>query len=47
MGEFLYLTKNMVVHNASNPFMMHHESLYIEKVVNNRHKLLFSMGKDR
>ena len=47
IGEFLYLTKNMVVHNASNPFMMHHESLYIEKVVNNRHKLLFSMGKDR
>ena len=37
----------MVVHNASNPFIMHHENLYIEKVVNNRHKLLFSMGKDR
>lgn len=45
-GEFLYLTKNMVVHNASNPFMLHHESFYIEKVVNSRHKLLFSMGKD-
>ena len=37
----------MVVHNASDPFMIHHESLYIEKVVNSRHKLLFTMGKDR
>ena len=45
-GEYLYLTKNMVVHNAQNPFMIHHESLYIEKVVNHRHKLLFTMGKD-
>ena len=47
VGEFLYLTKNMIVHNASNPFMIHHESFYIEKVVNARHKLLFTMGKDR
>ena len=46
-GEYLYLTKNMVVHNAENPFMVHHESMYIEKIVNNRHKLLFTMGKDR
>ena len=44
-GEYLYLTKNMVVHNAFN---IHHESLYIEKVVNpkHQHKLLFTMGKD-
>ena len=46
-GEFLYLTKNMVVHNAANPFMIHHEAFYIEKVVNANHKLLFTMGKDR
>ena len=46
-GEFLYLTKNMVVHNAANPFMIHHEAFYIEKVVNASHKLLFTMGKDR
>ena len=46
-GEYLYLTKNMVVHNSDSPFMVHHESMYIEKVVNNRHKLLFTMGKDR
>lgn len=46
-GEFLYLTKNMVVHNSAEPFMIHHESLYIEKVVNSKHKLLFSMGKDQ
>ena len=45
--EYLYLTKNMVVKNM---IMIHHESLYIEKVVNNRvnhrQSLLFSMGKD-
>jgi len=46
-GEYLFLTKNMVVHNASNPFMIHHESYYIEKVVNSKHKLLFTMGKDQ
>ena len=46
MGEYLYLTKNMVVHNPESPFMIHHESLYIEKVVNPRHKLLYTMGKD-
>jgi len=45
-SEYLFLTKNMVVHNAQNPFMLHHEALYIEKVVNERHKLLFTMGKD-
>ena len=45
--EYLYLTKNMVVHNASNPFMIHHQSHFIQKVVNNRHKLLITMGKDR
>lgn len=26
--------------------MLHHESFYIEKVVDSKHKLLFSMGKD-
>ena len=36
----------MVVHNPTNPFVIHHESLYIEKVVNPRNKLLFTMGKD-
>ena len=45
--EFLYLTKNMVVHNPSNPFVIHHESLFIKKVVNSKHKLLFTMGRDR
>ena len=45
--EFLYLTKNMIVHNASNPFVIHHETHFIEKVVNARHKLLITMGKDR
>ena len=47
VGEYLYLTKNMVVHNAQSLFMVHHESFYIEKVVNARHKLLFTMGKDK
>ena len=46
-GEFLYLTKNMMIHNFDQTFQIHHESFYIEKVVNARHKLLFSMGKDR
>ena len=43
IGEHLYLTKNMQVHNS---FMIHHESLYIEKVVNFDRKFLFTMGKD-
>ena len=46
-GEFLYLTKNMLVQQVESTFMIHHESMYIEKVVSNGHKLLFSMGKDR
>lgn len=46
VGEYLFLTKNMIVHNAQDPFMVHHEACYLEKVVNARHKLLFTMGKD-
>ena len=46
IGEFLFLTKNMIVHNAQEPFMIHHESMFLEKVVNARHKLLYTMGKD-
>lgn len=46
VGEYLFLTKNMIVHNAQEPFMIHHESCFLEKVVNARHKLLYTMGKD-
>jgi hypothetical protein len=41
--EFLYLTKSMEI---SKKWMIHHQTLYIDKVVSNGMKLLYTFGID-
>lgn len=42
-AEFLYLTKSMEI---SQKWMIHHQTLYIDKVVNSSMKLLYTFGID-
>jgi len=41
--EYLYLTKSMEI---SKKWMIHHQTLYIDKVVSNNMKLLYTFGID-